>query len=147
MSYSTDKARILRAIEKHGRLVNRDLMNKSHVYGESFKKAIKEIDEGNLEITPAPICASTLRTITHNAQREQLERNRVKYENKIKYLMDEALKFAKVGATAITYCNPELTEDDYDAIGELLTELGFKTTYQEESIKNSQEESIDIRWA
>jgi hypothetical protein len=139
MSYSTDKARILRAIQKHGRLANRDLMSKCSVYGENFKKAIKEIDEGNLEVTPEPIYASTLRTITHNAQREQLERNRVKYENNIKYLMDEAMKRAKEGVIGLTYCDPQLTKCDYDAIGELLTELGFK-------IKDD-DDSIDIRWA
>jgi hypothetical protein len=139
MSYSTDKARILRAIEKHGRLVNRDLMSKCSVYGENFKKAIKEIDEGNLEVTPEPICASTLRTITHNAQREQLERNRVKYENNINYLMDEAMKRAKEGASGITYRDPQLTDDDYNDIDELLTELGFKITQHDGS--------INIRWA
>jgi hypothetical protein len=140
MSYSTDKARILKAIEKHGRcLDNRDLQRKCGIYGDNFKRAIKEIDDGNLEITPEPICASTLRTITHNALREQLEQNRVKYENTIKYLMDEAMKAAKIGVGSMDYCDPQLTDDDYNDIDELLTELGFKITQHDGE--------INIRWA
>ncbi len=45
ITFEAAKQRVVRAIEKHGRINNRDLARKSNVYGAQLTRALHEIDD------------------------------------------------------------------------------------------------------
>jgi hypothetical protein len=115
--FEAKKQRVIRAIEKYGRLSNRELSRKCSVYGDNFTRALREIDNPQ-DVMKRPPTAKELAAI---AEKYLIE----KFMPTISRCFDRAKELANEGKREAMFDLRECTAEEISTLVGFAMKQGF----------------------
>jgi|LakMenEpi03Aug12_release.lakeMendotaPanAssembly.Ray.scaffolds.fasta_scaffold867021_2 hypothetical protein len=131
--FEAKKQRVIRAIEKYGRLSNRELSRKCSVYGDNFTRALREIDNPE-QVVKQPITAKQLADIREKYLVDSIM-------PVVDIALETARKAAMIGKSSIIVYLCERTDTEKETIIRFFHKLGFSA-----SLRMGKLDEVHLGW-